>query len=54
MVFHGRHPFAQDDVGVLEQVGCSFISGLLCRRYHLLALMESADPRLIFPLGFSP
>jgi hypothetical protein len=28
-------------------IGCSFISGLWCRRDSLLALMESADPRLI-------
>jgi hypothetical protein len=43
---YGRLPFAKDDFCVLEQIGCSFISGLLCRGY-LLALMESADPRLI-------
>jgi hypothetical protein len=36
-------------LGVLGQIGCSFISGLLCRRDCLLALMESADPRLISP-----
>ena len=33
---------------MLGQIGCSFISGLLCRS-NLLALMESADPRLISP-----
>jgi hypothetical protein len=30
-----------------EQIGCSSISGLLCRLGCLLALMQSADPRLI-------
>jgi len=34
-------------LGVLGQIGCSSISGLLCRLDCLLALMESADPRLI-------
>ena len=36
----------QGRFGVLGQIGCSFISGLLCRS-NLLALMESTDPRLI-------
>ena len=43
---YGRLPFAKIVFGVLGQIGCSSISGLLCRQY-LLALMESADPRLI-------
>jgi hypothetical protein len=46
---YGRLPFAKIGLGVLGQIGCSFISGLLCRRDCLLALMESADPRLISP-----
>jgi hypothetical protein len=46
-VLYGRLPFAKIGFGVLGQIGCSSISGLLCRRDCLLALMESADPRLI-------
>ncbi|MGH8646012.1 MAG: hypothetical protein ACREX4_16765 [Gammaproteobacteria bacterium] len=35
-------------------VGCSFISGLWCRLDSLLALMGSADPRLISSEGSKP
>ncbi len=51
---HQNHVFYMDAsrlprtiFGVLGQIGCSSISGLLCRLDCLLALMESADPRLI-------
>ncbi len=36
-------------LGMLGQLGCSSISGLLCRLDCLLARLESADPRLILP-----
>ncbi|MFN4149271.1 MAG: hypothetical protein ACK4E4_06975, partial [Rhodocyclaceae bacterium] len=44
---YGRLPFAKIGLGVLGQIGCSSIFGLLCRLDCLLALMESAGPRLI-------
>jgi hypothetical protein len=44
---YGRLPFAKVGLGVLGRIGCSSISGLLVQAGCLLALMESADLRLI-------
>ena len=51
---------ARTDLGVTGrqiadgQADCSFVSGLWCGAFCPLALMESADPRLICPVSFSP
>jgi hypothetical protein len=37
-----------------DRSGCSFISGLFCRLKPPLALMDSADPRLIFSKSSKP
>ena len=47
-------PDGKDRFGAPGQAGCSFISGLLMQGLCLLALMESADPRLISPVGSWP
>ena len=38
---------ARTDVRVMGQADCSFVFGLFLQELSLLALMESADPRLI-------
>ena len=42
---------ARTDVRVMGQADCSFVFGLFLQELSLLALMESADPRLIFLRG---
>ena len=51
---YGRLPERKDRFGCDGQADCSFVSGLWCGAFCPLALMESADPRLICPVGFSP
>ena len=50
---YGRLPDGKVD-SVWVGTGCSSISGLFVQGVYLLALMESADPRLIPPEGFTP
>ena len=42
---------ARTDVRVMGQADCSFVFGLFLQELSLLALMESADPRLISSVG---
>ena len=51
---YGRLPERKDRFGYDGQADCSFVSGLWCGAFFPLALMESADPRLISSVGFSP
>ena len=51
---YGCRPGRKDRFRWDGKSGCSFISGLWCGTSCPLALMESADPRLISPMGFSP
>ena len=50
----GEYPERKDRFGYDGQADCSFVSGLWCGAFFPLALMESADPRLISSVGFSP
>ena len=50
---YGRLPERKDRFGYDGQADCSFVSGLWCGAFGPLALMESADPRLISHVGFS-
>ena len=45
---------ARTDVRVMGQADCSFVFGLFLQELSLLALMESADPRLISSVGSWP
>ena len=51
---YGRLPERKDRFEYDGQADCSFVSGLRCGAFGPLALMESADPRLISQLGFLP
>jgi hypothetical protein len=51
VILYGRLPFAKKFCVLLDRLGCSFISGLVAVDISLLALMESADPRLISLAG---
>ena len=50
---YGRLPERKDRFEYDGQADCSFVSGLRCGAFCPLALMESADPRLISPCGLS-
>ena len=57
MCYENRtNPLASDrtDVRVMGQADCSFVFGLFLQELSLLALMESADPRLISSVGSWP
>ena len=45
---------ARTDVRVMGQADCSFVFGLFLQELSLLALMESADLRLISSVGSWP
>jgi len=51
---YGRLPERKDRFRCDGQADCSFVSGLLMRGLCPLAPMESADPRLISPVGLEP
>ena len=51
---YGRLPGRKDRFRCDGQADCSSVSGLSVQRLWLLALMVSADPRLIHSVGFSP
>ena len=51
---YGRLPERKDRFEYDGHADCSFVSGLWCGAFCPLALMESADPRLISVPGFSP
>ena len=51
---YGRLPERKDQFRCDGKADCSFVFGLWRGALCPLALMESADPRLISPLSFSP